>query len=272
MLLPQIARLYSVTVDDLYREKSGVYANYAARLSSVYEATKDPEDFIRADIEFRKLLKTGAYSADDLRLYGITHEYMMYDCRKKALHYYDEVIENYAAEDPTTVYRTKMQKQTLLSRIGRGQESVDRQLALVEAGSEEIDDWLLLLHAYYCQEDYEAVYVWFRKACEKFGQWTSDARERFPRLPMLYLSGGDACHKLGKDEEALYYWDKSLELNPDLYDAKFSKGFFYEEMGAYDKAYEIWCDVVECLKREGYEAELDFPQELARKCKEKLEA
>ena len=36
MILPEIARLYCVTVDDLYREKSMAYENYALRLLSEY--------------------------------------------------------------------------------------------------------------------------------------------------------------------------------------------------------------------------------------------
>lgn len=49
ILLPEIARLYCVTVDDLYRETSVAYDNYAHRLGSVFEATRQPEDFLRAD-------------------------------------------------------------------------------------------------------------------------------------------------------------------------------------------------------------------------------
>ena len=50
MLLPEIARLYCVTVDDLFKENSSAYENYAQRLASVYESTHKPEDFLKADI------------------------------------------------------------------------------------------------------------------------------------------------------------------------------------------------------------------------------
>ena len=52
MLLPEIARLYGVTVDDLYHEEATAYANYAQRLVSVYEATDRSEDFLAAEQEF----------------------------------------------------------------------------------------------------------------------------------------------------------------------------------------------------------------------------
>ena len=50
-VLPEIARLYCITIDDLYRETSVAYDNYAQRLGSVFEATKAPEDFILAERE-----------------------------------------------------------------------------------------------------------------------------------------------------------------------------------------------------------------------------
>ena len=51
----EIAKLYCVTVDDLFKEHSVAYANYAQRLASVYEDSRKLEDFVRADLEFQKL-------------------------------------------------------------------------------------------------------------------------------------------------------------------------------------------------------------------------
>ena len=72
-MLPEIARVYCVTIDDLYRETSVAYEKYAHRLLAVFEATERPEDFLRADAEFRRLLNAGTCSSEDLRLYGILH-------------------------------------------------------------------------------------------------------------------------------------------------------------------------------------------------------
>ncbi len=53
MILPEIARLYGVAVDDFYKKSSVVYENYAQRLASVYEKSDSPEDFIRAELELK---------------------------------------------------------------------------------------------------------------------------------------------------------------------------------------------------------------------------
>ena len=68
-MLPKIAKLYCVTIDDFFRETSVAYENYAQRLAAVYEATREPEDFMPADLEFKKMLKKGDCSTEDLRLY-----------------------------------------------------------------------------------------------------------------------------------------------------------------------------------------------------------
>ena len=67
-ILPKIAALYCVTIDDLYRESSVAYDNYAQRLGCVFEASLKPEDFLRADMEYRKLLRSENYTTEDLRL------------------------------------------------------------------------------------------------------------------------------------------------------------------------------------------------------------
>ena len=83
-ILPKIAALYCVTIDDLYKETSTAYDNYAQRLGSVFEASHKPEDFMQAYVEYQKLLKSGEYTTEDLRLYGILYQYMMQVCRDKA--------------------------------------------------------------------------------------------------------------------------------------------------------------------------------------------
>ena len=65
LMLPEIARLYGVTVDDLYKQTSFGYENYAQRLSSVYENSRDPVDFMRCREEFLKLIKQDKMSIAD---------------------------------------------------------------------------------------------------------------------------------------------------------------------------------------------------------------
>lgn len=260
MLLPEIARLYGVTVDDLYQPHSVAYPNYAQRLGSVYEASRRPDDFLRAKDEFEKLITSGKHSNDDMRWYGIIHLYMMNYCMKKAEKIFTEVSDGKYPGDDEIVWRAKHQRQNFLSQIGRGQESVARQLEIVNAGSQHSRDWDLLIEAYLMVDDIEQAKAWYLRATE-----------RFPADAMVWGSGGDVYQKLKQYDEAFACWDKALELDPNIYDCRFSKGFCYEEIGEYRKAYEVWIDIVRRLEQDGYVEEVEFPKELARKCREKLD-
>lgn len=255
-MLPQIAKLYCVTIDDLFKKTSVAYENYAQRLSCVYEATRRPEDFLAADIEFKKMMKTGSCSAEDLRCYGILHHHMMRYCIDKAVNLFDRVLEQGEAAGRVTYWRTKHQKMSLYAETGRAQENIDEALANINHGSEDPEDWMCVIGAYQHSGDMEKAYEWFLKILPKF-----------PDEAGLYLYGGDICKSLKRYDEAFKYWRRSLELDSEMYDARYSMGFCYEELGEYDKAYDIWIWVAHDLEKEGFEIEKQFPLELAEKCR-----
>ena len=259
LMLPQIAALYCVTVDELYRDTSAAYENYARRLAAIYEASRDPDDFIRADAEFKKLIKEGCCTTEDYRLYGILHQYMMQYCIQKATEWFNRVEQADPEENEDIYWRTKHQKMLLYSQIGKGQESIDEALAKITNGSENAEDWICLIAAYRYHGEEQKAYEWFLKAIEKF-----------PKKAVLYIYGGDACKNLGRYEDAFSHWNKAIQIDPSSDSAKYSMGFCYEELGNFQKAYDIWCEIADELKTAGYEIEAKYPMELAEKCKGKL--
>ena len=85
LLLPELAKLYGVLVDDLFQESAEGYDNYAGRLFAVYESTWKHEDFMAAAQEYAKMVKADVMTANDYRLYGLLHVYMSSVCTKKHL-------------------------------------------------------------------------------------------------------------------------------------------------------------------------------------------
>lgn len=258
-ILPEIAKLYCVTIDDLYKETSMAYDNYAQRLGSVFEASKRPDDFICADMEYRKLLKSGECSTEDLRLYGILYQQMMQVCMKKAEEIYDRVIKKGPAEDPEVYWRTRRQKAYFLWEIGRNQENIDEFLALVEAGSSELEEWVCLIQAYSFAEDYDAAWEWIKKA-----------EAKFPESATLHIYTGDLLRSMKRYDEAFPHWMRALEMEPQWCDAAYSMASCYEELGDYAKAYEVYNHIVDNLESRGFEAEVNWPRTLAHKCREKI--
>ena len=236
-VLPKIAALYCVTIDDLYKETSVAYDNYASRLCSVFEASHKPEDFMHAEMEYRKLLKSGEYTTEDLRSYGILHQYMMQVCRDKAEELFDRVIKKGSAEDPEVYWSTRRQKGYFLWEIGRNQENIDTFLPLVEAGSNELQEWICLIQAYTFAENLDTAWEWVRKA-----------ESKFPESAILHIYAGDLLRSMKRYDEAFTHWKRALEMEPEWCDAAYSMASCYEEMGDYANAYAVYNQIADNLE------------------------
>ena len=261
MILPAIARLYCVTVDDLFREKTIAYANYAARLGAVYEATSDINDFMNAEREYSNLMKSHNFSMDDLRLYAILYQYLMMDAKKKALQLFQKGLDMGMENDPNTYHMIERQRMLMLSQIGESQRNIDEQTAKLKENPCDFYNHLNLLVAYvYAGDNKNALKVFL------------EAEKKFANQSLLYALGGDIYRELKMFEEAFECWNKSLSLDPEMVDSLWSKAFCYEELGDYRSAYIVWEEIVEWLESRGYEIEAQAPRELAEKCKSKMNA
>lgn len=258
-ILPKIAALYCVTIDDLYKETSMAYDNYAQRLGSVFEASLKPEDFLRADMEYQKLLKSEEYTTEDLRLYGILYQEMMCVCIKKAGEMFDRVLKNGPTEDSETYWRTQRQKAYFLWEIGRNQENIEEFLPLVEAGSNELQEWVCLIQAYSFAGDYDAAWKWVQKA-----------EAKFPESATLHIYTGNLLRSMKRYDEAFPHWKRALEMEPQWCDAAYSMASCYEEIGDYINAYAVYNQIADNLESRGFEAEVNWPRSLAHKCREKI--
>lgn len=258
-ILPKIAALYCVTIDDLYKESSVAYDNYAQRLGSVFEASLKPEDFLRADMEYRKLLKSEDYTIEDLRLYGILYQEMMRVCIKKAGEMFERVLKKGTAEDYETYWRTRRQKAYFFWEIGRNQENINEFLPLVEAESNELEAWICLIQAYSFAEDYDTAWNWVKKA-----------EAKFPENANLHIYTGNLLQSMKRYDEAFFHWKRALEMEPEWFDAAYAMASCYEEMGDYANAYAVYNQIADNLESRGFEAEVNWPRTLANKCREKV--
>lgn len=255
LMLPELAKLYCVTIDDLYKENSIAYENYAVRLACLYEYTRKPDDFMQADLEFRKLFKSGEYSDEDKRFYGIIHHYMMNYCKDKALQLFDEIIDNKSAEKEEVYYRAKGQKFGLLSDIGQNEKNIEEQYGLIMQGTNDAREYGLLIGAYYLAGQYQKAYEWYLRSVERFSEDAS-----------IFVWGGAVCKELKKYDEAFACWNNALKQNNQFCDAKYAMANCYEELGQYEKAYSVWVEIAESLADEGLEYESYQARDKAKNC------
>lgn len=181
MMLPEIARLYCVTVDDLYREKSIAYENYALRLLSVYEATHEINAFWHADREFAHLLKSNKYTMNDLRSYAILYQYHMLDCKKMALRLFQKGLDMGVNNDPDTYHQIERQRMLLmLSQIGENEKNIEEQTAILAEHPHDLYSHINLLAAHlFANDNQKALHIFL------------EAEKLFCDQPLLYAFGGD---------------------------------------------------------------------------------
>ncbi len=257
MLLPELAKLYGVTIDDLYREEANAYANYAQRLVSVYEATGRTEDFLAAEQACIRLL-AGEHTADDLRSFGVLYHYMVRRCAMNAERYLDAAIAK--ADKSHWVYSSAAQQRiALMCDLGRGsQEALSYDQALAQ-NPQDAMAWLLCVAAHHYAGEIERAY-----------QLVLEAIEKFPKNPAFYVHGGNICQQLKRYEEAFSYWNRALELDKTYLDAAYSMGFCYEELEQYGKALQAWTDLHQDLLSRGFTLESQLTAEHIKLCQQKL--
>ncbi len=264
MLLPEIARLYCVTVDDLFKENSSAYENYAQRLASVYEITHKSEDYLNADMEFNKLKEYGNYTLEDYRIHGIIHSSMMCSCKQLAIKNFNHIInefekENNISPENKVYWKTRYQIIHYYIEIGQSEQICQTQEIQLRKRLNDYMEWTVLIYAYYYSGKYKEAYECFIKANEKF----SDKWE-------LYDIASYVCRALKKFDAAIKYSDMSYKLNSEYLDAVYSKAFCFEEMGDYKSAYDTWLFIIESLKKDGYHIEVQREEKRAQTCLEKI--
>lgn len=255
MLLPEIARLYGVTVDDLYRENSRGYQNYAQRLLAVYEHSGKSEDFLAAEQEFSRL--GPAATADDLRSWGVLYHYMTKHCAALAL---QKLTDAMSAEGSSRVhYSAAQQKIALLCDLGRSEEAEAEYSCLAETAPHEPQSWLLRAAAHYFAGHYDACLT-----------AADTGLERFPDNAALHIYAGDACRSLKRYDEAFHHWRTARELDGAYLDADYSIAFCHEELGRYREAAQVWEGLYQELLRRGLTVEAEFPRTQADTCRRKI--
>ena len=257
MLLPVIAKLYGVTVDDLYRDDARGYPSYAQRLLAVYEASGRTEDFLAAEQEFARM-SASERTADDLRSWGVLYHYMMKNSATQAQRKLEQAMRNPDVSEQV-FSSAAQQKIVLLCDQGKGLEEAKRYERELAADPGDHRRWLLCVAAYEFAGEYE-------QAMEV----ASKGMERFPEKASLYIHAGDICRSLRRYEDAFSYWNKALELDSSFLDAMYSMGFCYEELERYQEAHDIWTELVRELDRRGLVIEREYPARMAEQCLKRM--
>ena len=261
MLLPEIAKLYGVMVDDLFKKQSVAYDNYAQRLSALYEISEDPEDFLRCRLEYQKLMKTGGLSLYDKWNYGWLHKAMMAFCRDEALKYFDEVLADKSDKNCLPYRRAASMKMNMLFSMGKGEEVLSElQLAMDEVGGNlDEREWFLLIEAYKNAHQYEKALTVCAEALRKF----SDNWE-------LCISMGDIYYRMENYNEAIVWFEKAGEIGTYFCDEKYDIALCYRKLEKFKEAYQVYLEIADIHRKNGYDVEAEQALGYAKEIEDKI--
>lgn len=86
-----------------------------------------------------------------------------------------------------------------------------------------------------------------------------------PDDPVLLEQLGEVCAATDRPEEALGYWRRVFELDPDRIDPHYSAAFLLERQGQVAEAIGQWQLIIDWLEAHGFAAQIAWPkQELER--------
>ncbi len=261
LLLPEIARLYGVMVDDLFKKQSVAYDNYAQRLSALYEISEDPEDFLRCRLEYQKLMRTGELSIYDKWDYGWIHMAMMYDCKEEAIKWFNEVLADKTQKNSLPYRRAASMKQNMLFSFGKGEEVLAARQREMDAANGMLDEreWCLLIEAYDSAEQYEKALSVCREAMRKF-----------PDSWELHLLAGTVYCSMEKYEEAIACLEEAGKIGTPFCDEKYQIAWCYRTLEKYKEAYQMYLEIADIHRKNGYDIEAEQALGYANEIKDKI--
>lgn len=251
LMLPEIAKLYAVTIDDLYKNTKSAYRNYAERLGAVYEKTKNVEDFYNAYIEYGKLIKSGKMEMADMWEFASLMDEMREFCTDKALEWFDRTIAEGRDKDAYSYDRARSLRAGLSFSIGKSEELIPNQEEIVKA-SISPKEYAFLMELYCRAERYNDTTELFEIAIKKgITDWT------------IYYYAAEAHRFLGNYETAIKLYEKAGALGTDFHDEIEGIAYCYEKMGEKELAYNKLMDLAQMFRGDGYDEDALIYEQMA---------
>ncbi len=229
-IIPEIAGLFGVTIDFLFRESSVNYKNKALELLTLYENDMDnTEAFEKANSAYLKLFDRGDFDSEDLFYFARLNELRMDYYRLKALRYYEISIEKKNSRSDSAYYKAQRQYIAFLAKTGKADTAVSFAQKEYENDPDNVYTSASLVFAYHSG-----------KMNEKAKATAEKALLRFPGNALLLTFAGDIEKALGNGKKATEYWNQAFASDGEMIDSQYSLAKYLFESGETDEALKIF--------------------------------
>ncbi|MDF2686540.1 MAG: TPR-domain containing protein [Clostridia bacterium] len=235
------------------------YKHDADRLASQYESSGKLEDYIAANEAYGKLINSGMYTNDDLIWYAYLQDCHSSYYVKKAIELYNKAIDEGKNNHDASYYKAHCQLIVLLAKNNRSHESIERYKQMVRDEPGNWRAYQILSNAYFWAKQYDDAWLAI-EAAMKFE----------PNNAGLLSEAGYVLKALGRYDEAIKLYDKSLALDNNDAGSLYGKACLYMDTNRNKEAITAWEDVVTWLEAHGYSVETDWPKREIEKLKNKI--
>lgn len=247
MMLPAIAAFFEVTIDELFKPNIVAYRSLADRYASIYEMTRNLDDFIKAEKESRKMIESGNYTNEDLRTRGVIFQFCAAACLKEAIRLFEQVLQSDCRDE--AYYQTQRQLVYLKSQYNRNSENIAYYEKLVYENPDMIDNYASLIMAYQFEGQFDKAFNIVKQGLEKE-----------PDNAMLLHFAGEISRSLGQTEDAFSYWKQSFQRDPELLANLYSIADMHEKLGDIDNAINVYKEIEQWMEDHGKDIEVEDPR------------
>ncbi len=239
MLLPHIAEIFGISLDELFQKKMKAYRNLSERYCSIYDCERTYDNFQRAELESRKLIEVESADDMDLRNRGILFQFCAYEFINEAEKLFKQILMGNKKDD--IYYRTQGQLVYHRQKMNRNDENIQEFEELIQKEPGDVRNYYMLIQSYN-----------YAGRLEEAWDLVMRCLESEPENAYVLHYAGNVCYNLRHYDEALKFWKHSYKNNTDLCDNLHSIAKLYEQTGNKKQAYEIYESIVKWLEDREY--------------------
>lgn len=189
--------------------------------------------------------------------YGYIYEVRGRRLLKKAAAIYEEGVKQSIDNiGKTSIYDQACHGQLIRVRkaLGEVEKSVELYKEYIEKDPTNEALYIQLTNSYLTANQLEEAKV------------TIDAAYKlFTNSSLICYWKGEVYSTIGQINEGITFLEKSLELDKDLIDARFTLAYLFERQGSLTSAKQQWETIINWLKDKGYNEECEYPKKELRR-------
>lgn len=206
--------------------------------------------------EYSKLIEDNPDNVEYIRCYGLLYQHMGRRYQEKAEKIYESILCNYTDKDDPDYFRIDIWLINLRNSMGKNKESIELYKKRILEYPDDPDEYGFLAQAYLHADQVQEA----KKVMEAAERIIPDSFTNAYSHCNFYEGFGHIYARLGENEKALEYWDKSV-ANEFGMGGWFSRAFMFKDLGRLEEAASEWKRIIKMLERHNNPQYLELPKE-----------